>query len=1852
MARVTDTGTLDLPSPYPGPRTFRPEERDKFYGRDREARDLTALIVSARLVLFYSQSGAGKSSLINTKIIPSLEEEKGFELLPIGRVKGYDGFEVRADNIFVYNLLASLHQLGDAPEALGGMNLAHFLDNLVCKDSRYAYDDRYEWPVDQELKPRVLIIDQFEEIFTTNNAFWRQRDEFFRQLGEALRLDEHLWIVLAMREDFIASLDPYLHHLADGLRHRFYMQQLRRDDALKAIKNPVAGLRPFDEATAADGIGAADLLVKNLLTIRNQGGDGEEREAEFVEPVQLQAVCYQMWEKLRADPGPTITCQDVEAYADVDTALTSFYEDTVADTVKATGVGEVDLRNWFEHELITEARTRNMVFRGEEVTGSLPTAAADFVKSRLLVREIVRPAGIWYELIHDRFVQPVLEANQAWRQNQPLLQLAERWAADRHNVTLLLPPDQLAYFQATDWQSLGPVVAEFMDASAGAVAEQARAAEESHRAARYRRLRLIVIGTSGLVLILAVATLATFLSARRAITESRAAQTAEARAVSEAGRADAARATADDARATAEAARDELDRQVDVNEALRLADKADEYLTNDDYSAAILLSTLARRSAETSSAQSVLFRAANAQLNARATVEAGVVAALHGAYQPPPAVAGASPFNGLMSGPLDGSLAALRDGEVVWWRLTEPGMADALVLGYDETRYDRAAFATGRRLLATAAGSALQIWRATGDEWRPVASVASGVDTGAITALAFSPDGRRLAVARCEGDDLAACRGRIELWDGNPVTGDFAFQNSVATSAPVADLAFLDRPGSRLVWAGNGGVVLEELAAGDSRPLRGLNLGASRPQQLAVAPDERWLVVVSCSAADATEVSTPATPAVSQRPSGVGDESAKPDDAGDCADYTARGWDLSEQEPVDLGPILLAPTAGDAPIDVAYLPIPDKLVLLKQDGQLEWWSADMGDWERAACSLAGRNLTADEWKDAYPRLSFNDYRASCAQFGVHVSIPQQLVTACREDFLAQAQTMWAQDPRLQAQSTATDFDEWAGGVLIDYLLETGADQRESCLAVLRGLQLPTDVAALFAGDGARRVVATEPARAPRWEFTAGAGDVITFAGVPLSLNRRIELRLVDEAGSELALSPSDASARLETVLPEAGRYALEVDWSGPPAPLAIAAALTSPQPLTLGNAVEQTNPSVRRYTFPGRLGQLISVAVTALAEGDPTLRLTNSGGTELAFVDDFAGSLNPRIESLMLPAADTYTLEVGWYSGGSFPYRLSTTVTEPQALALGETVPRIPGDRSLWQFEGRAGDEITLAVTADSTVADAALTLYDANAVKLTSVDDAGDGVRDPRLAALLPADGVYFVRVSWREAAAPYTLSTRLASPRPLTPGQTVNVAAEEQPNWRLSAAAGQVLTVAVTAQEAAGDPILTLYDDRLVPLTTSDDFDGLNPRFSVVLPASGDYLIKVGWPGVPGPYTITTALGAAAPLAYGRAVTADKTTAPVWQFEGRPGDLIVAETRATEAAEGVQLHLLDSSFSEVATASSSAGAGPRLESLLAAEGTYYLELTWPSAPGQYTFSLGQVTQPPVAAAGDTLAATADQRYWVLQGQPGEFVSLLVVPQQDGDSFLRLYDERGQPLASDGDTIGQNPQLGTVLVAETRFLEVGWNGAAQPYALTVSRLEPEALAVDESLDALPGSRLWQFSGERDTYALVEVTPPASGNRLIARLVDSRGAELALADSADGSTPQLGAILPADGPYFVVVSGAGTAESYSLSLRVSQVRPVAAAEPVEADADSRAWRFTGRAGAVVTISAETRAGGDLTLGLRDAQGVTLAYNDDRTGDTRDPQIVYTLPEDGEYLIEVGWYPGTEPGAYRLTLSDE
>ena len=90
-------------NPYIGPRSFSYDDRDRFFGREQEGRDLFSLVLSQRLVLFYAPSGAGKSSLVNTSLIPMLTEA-GMAVLPLGRLSGSKAVAVPIKNNFVFNL--------------------------------------------------------------------------------------------------------------------------------------------------------------------------------------------------------------------------------------------------------------------------------------------------------------------------------------------------------------------------------------------------------------------------------------------------------------------------------------------------------------------------------------------------------------------------------------------------------------------------------------------------------------------------------------------------------------------------------------------------------------------------------------------------------------------------------------------------------------------------------------------------------------------------------------------------------------------------------------------------------------------------------------------------------------------------------------------------------------------------------------------------------------------------------------------------------------------------------------------------------------------------------------------------------------------------------------------------------------------------------------------------------------------------------------------------------------------------------------------------------------------------------------------------------------------------------------------------------------------------------------------------------------------------------------------------------------------------------------------------------------------------------------------------------------------
>lgn len=397
--------------PYVGPRSFRKEQRAFFFGRDEEADELVSVITAHSAVLLYSQSGAGKTSLLNAKLIPKLEEEETFHVLPPMRVQGQLPASLKVGrnaNIFVLNALMSSGQV-DVSRANLNMTFHEYV--AQCGEHTNEYGEQ---------APTIMVFDQFEELFTSYPGRWMDREDFFRQIGEALEgnpkkgiaANPLLRVIFCMREDYIAELDPYLPLLPEKLRTRFRLEHLREKKALTAIT------KPLEKTNRSYAPGVAEQLVRNLLRIPNQSMTGTQTLGIYVEPVQLQVVCQSLWEALTPEEN-VITLKHLQKYGDVSQALSTFYERSIRSVAKDTSVSEDKLRRWFADTLITPEGTRAPVNRGNETTGGMPNAAIDKLEAMRLIKGEWKGTNVrWYELAHDRFIEPIRRSNEKWLANQ------------------------------------------------------------------------------------------------------------------------------------------------------------------------------------------------------------------------------------------------------------------------------------------------------------------------------------------------------------------------------------------------------------------------------------------------------------------------------------------------------------------------------------------------------------------------------------------------------------------------------------------------------------------------------------------------------------------------------------------------------------------------------------------------------------------------------------------------------------------------------------------------------------------------------------------------------------------------------------------------------------------------------------------------------------------------------------------------------------------------------------------------------------------------------------------------------------------------------------------------------------------------------------------------------------------------------------------------------------------------------------------------------------------------------------------------------------------------------------------
>jgi HEAT repeat protein len=283
MNTTTATTAAKTPSPYKLLDYYGYEDAGIFFGREAETRQMVGEILSSRLLVLYSPSGSGKTSLIQAGVRPQLEE--------MGYRTVYTRMEVGPVLSVTQAVSATLNlPIGPAKETL---DLYGFLRQAVQSSG----------------KPLVIFLDQFEEFFIVYRTQPELRREFIEQVARVKYDDElPVFLVLSLREDYLA----HLHEFRSAIPSIF---QNNANIRLEAFDEK-AGRRAMEKPLGAVGWTLAPGLAETLIKDLNKEGTG-------IEPIKLQMVCGTLWEQRPAKPGE-IPLSAYEALGGAETIIRRF----------------------------------------------------------------------------------------------------------------------------------------------------------------------------------------------------------------------------------------------------------------------------------------------------------------------------------------------------------------------------------------------------------------------------------------------------------------------------------------------------------------------------------------------------------------------------------------------------------------------------------------------------------------------------------------------------------------------------------------------------------------------------------------------------------------------------------------------------------------------------------------------------------------------------------------------------------------------------------------------------------------------------------------------------------------------------------------------------------------------------------------------------------------------------------------------------------------------------------------------------------------------------------------------------------------------------------------------------------------------------------------------------------------------------------------------------------------------------------------------------------------------------------------------------------------------------------------
>ncbi|MET8871045.1 hypothetical protein [Nocardia sp. NPDC004604] len=228
----------DAACPYLGLTPFSKQDQEIFFGRTRCTTELTDLVRNDAdgIIVLIGASGAGKSSLLAAGLVPAVAAD------------GWSTATITPGTTPLTALAKAFHQ--ESPENPS-------TDDVLATLGQWTAPGR------------LLIVDQFEELFTTCRDE-SERTAFLNALDRcATRPDDALTVVIALRADFYAQCLDYP-VLQRALEHRSYLLgPMRLDELAHALTGPA------DHAGLELESGLVELVITELCGV----GDHEHRQS-------------------------------------------------------------------------------------------------------------------------------------------------------------------------------------------------------------------------------------------------------------------------------------------------------------------------------------------------------------------------------------------------------------------------------------------------------------------------------------------------------------------------------------------------------------------------------------------------------------------------------------------------------------------------------------------------------------------------------------------------------------------------------------------------------------------------------------------------------------------------------------------------------------------------------------------------------------------------------------------------------------------------------------------------------------------------------------------------------------------------------------------------------------------------------------------------------------------------------------------------------------------------------------------------------------------------------------------------------------------------------------------------------------------------------------------------------------------------------------------------------------------------------------------------------------------------------------------------------------------------------------